>query len=128
MTQLAHINAHACIGCSKCLEVCPTDAILGTQKFLHSVIDEDCIGCERCIPVCPVDCIELAPMPTQYDTESLADSAKAARVLYIRNLAQTHKMRLAKKANTARHHFEISKTESEKRRAYLAALFTKNQL
>lgn len=48
-----------CIGCTLCIEVCPTDAILGSNKMMHTVIEPYCTGCELCIPVCPVDCISL---------------------------------------------------------------------
>ena len=46
-----------CIGCTLCLEACPVDAIVGTHKRMHTVIEQDCTGCELCLPVCPVDCI-----------------------------------------------------------------------
>lgn len=48
-----------CIGCTLCLKVCPTDAIVGANKRMHTVIEAACTGCELCIPACPVDCIEL---------------------------------------------------------------------
>lgn len=51
-------EAH-CIGCTKCLPVCPTDAIIGTGKKMHTVLVDACTGCELCLPVCPVDCIDL---------------------------------------------------------------------
>lgn len=57
--QLALIREADCIGCTKCLDVCPTDAIIGTEKWMHTVIAADCIGCKLCVPACPVDCIEL---------------------------------------------------------------------
>jgi electron transport complex protein RnfB len=56
---LAVIDEHWCIGCTLCLEACPTDAILGINKQMHTVIEPHCTGCELCIPVCPVDCISL---------------------------------------------------------------------
>jgi electron transport complex protein RnfB len=56
---LAVIDEGACIGCALCLKACPTDAILGAAKRMHTVIDAACTGCELCIPVCPVDCISL---------------------------------------------------------------------
>ncbi|MCZ8130707.1 MAG: RnfABCDGE type electron transport complex subunit B [Steroidobacteraceae bacterium] len=59
--RVAVIDESVCIGCAKCLPVCPTDAIVGAQKFLHTVIAAECTGCELCIPACPVDCIALAP-------------------------------------------------------------------
>ena len=56
---IAVIDDAWCIGCTLCLPVCPTDAILGSNKTMHVVIESHCTGCELCIPVCPVDCISL---------------------------------------------------------------------
>lgn len=52
-----------CIGCAKCIDVCPTDAIAGARKWLHTVIAADCSGCDLCLPACPVDCIVPVPAP-----------------------------------------------------------------
>ena len=51
-----------CIGCTKCIQACPVDAIIGASKLMHVVIEPLCTGCELCLPACPVDCIELLPM------------------------------------------------------------------
>lgn len=56
---LAVIDEAWCIGCTLCLDACPTDAIVGIHKRMHTVIDAHCTGCELCIPACPVDCISL---------------------------------------------------------------------
>ena len=48
-----------CIGCTLCIKACPVDAIVGTNKLMHTVIEPYCTGCELCLPVCPVDCIEV---------------------------------------------------------------------
>ena len=56
---VAIIDEEWCIGCTLCIKVCPTDAILGSNKMMHTVIEPCCTGCELCIPVCPVDCISL---------------------------------------------------------------------
>ncbi|AVS99316.1 ferredoxin [Paracidovorax avenae] len=56
---LAVIDELACIGCTLCIKACPMDAILGTHKRMHTVIEAHCTGCELCIPVCPVDCIAM---------------------------------------------------------------------
>ncbi len=57
--QLAVIDEAWCIGCTLCLDACPTDAIVGSNKLMHTVMAPYCTGCELCIPVCPVDCISL---------------------------------------------------------------------
>jgi len=56
---VAIIDEAWCIGCTLCLDACPTDAIVGINKQMHTVIESHCTGCELCIPVCPVDCISL---------------------------------------------------------------------
>ena len=60
--QMAVIDEHWCIGCTLCIKVCPTDAILGGNKHMHTVIEPYCTGCALCLPVCPVDCIALEPL------------------------------------------------------------------
>lgn len=60
---VALIDESACIGCTLCMQACPTGAILGAGKRMHTVITADCTGCELCLPPCPVDCIALAPAP-----------------------------------------------------------------
>ena len=57
--RLAVVDEAWCIGCTLCIQACPTDAIVGAPKAMHSVIAVRCTGCELCVPVCPVDCIEL---------------------------------------------------------------------
>jgi Na+-translocating ferredoxin:NAD+ oxidoreductase subunit B len=59
---VAYIREDLCIGCTKCIEVCPTDAIVGAPKKLHFVITEFCTGCDLCLPPCPVDCITMTAM------------------------------------------------------------------
>ena len=56
---VAEIIEEICIGCTKCIQACPVDAILGSAKHMHTVIAAECTGCELCLPPCPVDCIEL---------------------------------------------------------------------
>ena len=62
--QVALVREAECIGCTKCIQACPVDAIVGASKLMHTVIADLCTGCELCLPPCPVDCIDLVPAPT----------------------------------------------------------------
>ncbi len=57
--QVALVVEEDCIGCTKCIQACPVDAIIGGAKHMHTVIEPLCTGCELCVPACPVDCIVL---------------------------------------------------------------------
>jgi electron transport complex protein RnfB len=59
--QVALIVEADCIGCTKCIQACPVDAIVGGAKFMHTVLEDLCTGCGLCLPPCPVDCIEMVP-------------------------------------------------------------------
>ena len=59
--SVVFIDENWCIGCTLCLDACPTDAIVGSNKRMHTVIEAYCTGCELCLPVCPVDCIVVEP-------------------------------------------------------------------
>lgn len=56
---LAVIREDECIGCTKCIQACPVDAIIGSAKQMHTIIAQECTGCGLCVPACPVDCIDL---------------------------------------------------------------------
>lgn len=60
---VALIREDECIGCTKCIQACPVDAIIGAAKLMHTVLIEECTGCNLCLPPCPVDCIDLVPGP-----------------------------------------------------------------
>jgi electron transport complex protein RnfB len=95
---LARIVEADCIGCTKCIQACPVDAIVGASKLMHTVIADDCTGCELCVPACPVDCIVLLPMPLeQIDTPH----ADVARMHFQRREARLQHQRLQRDAELA---------------------------
>lgn len=62
--RIAVIREDECIGCTKCIQACPVDAILGAAKQMHTVIESECTGCDLCVEPCPVDCIDMLPVET----------------------------------------------------------------
>ena len=89
---VAWIDEAVCIGCARCLDDCPTDAIVGARKRMHTVIAADCTGCELCLPLCPVDCIHVAPVPPAVD--AVAEASRFRRL---------HELRRARLARDAAH-------------------------
>lgn len=61
---VAYIREDECIGCTKCIQACPVDAIIGAAKQMHTVIADECTGCDLCVDPCPVDCIDMIPVET----------------------------------------------------------------
>ncbi|MBU0748493.1 MAG: electron transport complex subunit RsxB [Gammaproteobacteria bacterium] len=88
---VAFIDEAWCIGCTLCIKACPTDAIVGSNKMMHTVIEPYCTGCELCVPACPVDCIQLANVSgtTSGWAAWSAPLAQQARQRY-----QTHRLRV----------------------------------
>lgn len=62
VSTVAYIREDECIGCTKCIQACPVDAILGAAKQMHTVIASECTGCDLCVEPCPVDCIDMLPV------------------------------------------------------------------
>jgi len=73
----AIIEEAKCIGCSKCIPACPVDAILGTNKYMHTVITDECIGCKLCVAPCPMDCITMVTINPHQPLDKLARAKKA---------------------------------------------------
>lgn len=100
----AFIREDECIGCTKCIQVCPVDAILGAAKQMHTVLSDECSGCELCLPVCPVDCIDLFP------TQDLTHKKNQFRQRYQQRQARLSKNLTSKKQVAT----------SEKKKKYIA--------
>ena len=104
--QVVSIREAECIGCTKCIQACPVDAILGGPKFMHTVIQHECTGCGLCVEPCPVDCIDI------HDLEQPSFDADVARNRY-----ENREKRLERnKQERARRHFtaRILISESDK--------------
>ena len=105
---LAVIDEDWCIGCTLCIDACPTDAIVGSNKRMHTVIEPYCTGCELCIPVCPVDCIALEPVDANLtgwqawsqDLANVARSRYDAKTARLARLQKEEEQRLEALANT----------------------------
>lgn len=63
LPAVAVIREQECIGCTKCIQACPVDAIIGSGKLLHHILSHECTGCGLCVEPCPVDCIDLVATP-----------------------------------------------------------------
>ncbi|TCP95054.1 electron transport complex protein RnfB [Cricetibacter osteomyelitidis] len=66
--KVALIHEDMCIGCTKCIQACPVDAIIGTNKAVHTVVPDLCTGCNLCVPVCPTDCITMEKVEKNIDS------------------------------------------------------------
>ena len=66
--KVAFIREAECIGCTKCIQACPVDAIIGAAKHTHTVISSECTGCDLCVEPCPVDCIDMIPIAVTRQT------------------------------------------------------------
>jgi Na+-translocating ferredoxin:NAD+ oxidoreductase subunit B len=131
---VAVIDEGWCIGCTLCIDACPTDAILGSNKLMHTVIEPYCTGCELCVPVCPVDCISLENVTgerTGWGAWSEAKAAEAlarytARTTRLERAAAEHEATLEQKALakladlTAQTH-GAEGTEAERKRSVIEA-------
>lgn len=91
--QVAWVNEDACIGCTLCLKVCPTDALVGASLQQHTVVRDDCTGCRLCVPACPTDCIAIVPHGTlsHHDPNQPADQERAQERLQRFEAHQAHR-------------------------------------
>jgi electron transport complex protein RnfB len=94
----ALIDEARCIGCALCIRACPTDAIVGAQKQMHTVLVEQCSGCELCLPPCPVDCIDMLPLAQRGSAAAQREAGTpvAAHAARWRERHRRHEERLAR--------------------------------
>ena len=99
----AVIREDECIGCTKCINACPVDAIIGSGKLMHSILTDLCTGCELCIPPCPVDCIDLVAdtKPLMTD-EQRKEEQEDLRQRYYSHIQREEKRRIHRKGPVVR--------------------------
>jgi electron transport complex protein RnfB len=107
----AFIREAECIGCTKCIQACPVDAILGAAKLMHTIIRDECTGCDLCVEPCPVDCIEMRPFEIALTGHLIASDRG-----YDATSAQRHE-----KADHYRQRFEAHQTRMEREQQEKAA-------
>lgn len=113
---VAVIREEECIGCTKCTQVCPTDAIIGASKLMHTVITNACTGCELCLLPCPVDCIDIKTitLPTFIEKKQKAQRWRSRyenkqRRLIHHKTEKHHKHQQAKLVTTTKQTLEARK-------------------
>lgn len=89
--QIARVVEEECIGCKKCIDACPVDAIVGAANLMHVVITDICTGCELCIEPCPVDCIDLVEIDEQ---ESLIARESSQKYVELKTLLGTKRSKV----------------------------------
>lgn len=99
---VARIEGGLCIGCTKCIAVCPVDAILGAPKRMHTVDESLCTGCALCVPACPVDCIPMEA-PRTRPARWTPEDADTARRRFERHKARLQAELDAQSRRLARH-------------------------
>lgn len=108
---VAVIDEAWCIGCTLCIKACPTDAIVGSHKQMHTVIESACTGCDLCLPVCPVDCIEMVNVSAEQTgwsawSKAQADQARERYTLRQERLQQEEQNRRIQAVAKAQSHLE----------------------
>ncbi len=118
---VAFIREAECIGCTKCIQACPVDAILGAAKLMHTVIADICTGCDLCVAPCPVDCIDMVPaanpLPTAMERQEKADLSRERFNRRNRRLRQLADARAARKQSRVEFHDRTNGENSEARNA-----------
>ncbi len=113
---IAVIDEDVCIGCTKCIQACPVDAILGSGKLMHTVIANECSGCELCIEPCPVDCIDMVAID-QPNEEQMQQRADQFRQRFDSRNSRLERDQLEKKAK----HLTAKSLNNSDRDAVVAA-------
>ncbi len=129
---VALIREDECIGCTKCIQACPVDAIVGAGKLMHTVIIDECTGCNLCVPPCPVDCIDLVPGPdipmTWHPPIEKGKAQAKAKADHARQRYLARNERLAKKTTVAPVKPAASPVQADQASLMIAAAMARSQL
>ena len=118
--QIAYIREAECIGCTKCIQACPVDAIVGAAKLMHTVIIDECTGCDLCVAPCPVDCIEMRPLPLDTVLPVVGGLAFSLEEQRARAAKRDHARRRFEQRNARLHREEEQKIAERQARAQRA--------
>jgi len=110
--QVAKIQEADCIGCTKCIDACPVDAIMGSGKMMHTVLTDECTGCDLCVEPCPVDCIDLVARKSSEQPEALSTQQYAALQDHYRSRHKAKNARLLKQQSDKIRHYTAAKMAS----------------
>lgn len=123
--QVAYIREAECIGCTKCIQACPVDAIVGAAKLMHTVISAECTGCDLCVAPCPVDCIDLLPLSTVSNIVPIVGGlAHDAQALAARSSKRDHARRRYEQRNNRLQREEARKQAERAARSQRTAAAT----
>jgi electron transport complex protein RnfB len=106
---VALVDERRCIGCTRCIDACPVDAIVGAHNLMHTVVEPWCIGCGLCPPACPVDCIDMVASKGPWNAALKQAAGRRARL---------RRERLSR---------QVPASTSEQRKAVLAALLARRR-
>ncbi len=120
---LAVIREAECIGCTKCIQACPADAILGSATFMHTVITDECIGCKLCVAPCPVDCIDMVPV-TKPSEDKFTRKKRAEN---FKKRYRIRKIRL-QKDESAQLKIAVKEDVVDEKKAYILAVLERTKL
>jgi electron transport complex protein RnfB len=115
---VAVIQEATCIGCTLCIQACPVDAIMGSAKQMHTVVEDYCTGCRLCVPPCPMDCIELAVVEKDKTGWQAWSQAQAQQAKHRFEARERRLKKSEKKSLSPPEHFSSLKAKPSENKVY----------